>query len=107
MDFYMYHGRTRDDGGPTSRDGEPVDDFGFEGPRLERCIGFHCTYGAQGDFNVFFEDWQARAIAQAQTGWDTWDDNGLVARFSKGNDLVEIKDRESRALHFFGDWGIK
>ena len=107
MDFYMHHGRTNPEGGPTTIEGEPVDDWGFEGPRLERCIGFHCTYGAQGHFNVFFEDWQARAIAQAQTGWEKWEDDALTAQFANDGALMVIKDRKSGRTFYFGDWGIK
>lgn len=107
MNFYMLHGRLDPDGQPENPPGSPVDDWGFDGPRLEGVIGFHCTYGTSGYFNVFFEDWKARAIAQAQTGWEAWEDNALTARFSSDDSLLVIKDRISGRDHYFGDWGIK
>jgi len=107
MDFYMHHGRLDPKGGPEDPPGNPVDGWGFEGPRLQGCIGFHCTYGVDGHFNVFFEDWKARAIARELTGWEPWDETGLTARFSDDNTLLAIEDRCSGVTHYFGDWGIK
>lgn len=107
MDFYMYHGRLTDKGGPTDVEGNPIDDWGFEGPRLHGCIGFHCTYGVNGHFNVFFEDKAARDAAFEQTGWQAWQDNALTARFSKDDDLLMAWNAARKRWEYFGDWGIK
>jgi hypothetical protein len=107
MDFYMYHGRLSEDGGATTAEGEPIDDWGFEGPRLQGCIGFHCTYGVDGHFNVFFADKAARDAAFEQTGWKVWEDNALTAEFSSRSDLIKAWNPGRNRWEYFGDWGLK
>lgn len=107
MDFYMYHGRLSESDGATDTEGQPIDGWGFEGPRLEKCIGFHCTYGAEGHFNVFFEDTAARNAAQELTGWPVWNDKALIAQFSSDYTLLKILEPKRFRLEYFGDWGIK
>ena len=103
----MHHGRVSEDSGPTTVDGTPVDDWGFDGPRLKRCIGFHCTYGVVGHFNVWFEDKAARDAAFLETGWEVWDDAALTADFSKANDLIKVWNAKRNRWEYFGDWGVK
>ena len=114
MDFYMYHGRIDPKGSPQAytRTVEgvqysDVDDWGFEGRRLSGVIGFHCTYGPHGHFNLYFEDDRAAKEAQRVTGWDEWEDNALTVRFSPEYDQVRIDDPAFGIPHYFGDWGIK
>lgn len=111
MDFYMHHGRTDPDGPPQLLDsnGTPfdVDDWGFEGPHLTGCIGFHATYGVQGHWNLYFENSDAANRAEALTGWQRWDDNCLTVDFSTDNSCVRIRDAQFNRDHFFGDWGLK
>lgn len=107
MDFYMHHGRTAPDGKPTDYQGNPVDDWGFDGPRLHGCTGFHCTYGVDGHFNVFFESTAARDAAIKQTGWPEWEETSLTALFSDDNSLLKIWNAERGRIDYFGDWGIK
>lgn len=107
MDFYMHHGRLNPDGGGSDEEGKEIDDWGFEGPRLKDCIGFHCTYGADGHFNVFFKDANAAETAQRLTGWSKWDDNALTAEYFRDGSLLRIYNRLLGRVEFFGDWGIK
>ena len=121
MDFYMHHGRTDPDGAPQSlvryKDESTdqgvrieyidIDDWGFEGPRLTGVIGFHCTYGVDGNWNLYFEDKRSADEAQHVTGWHRWDECALTARFSEDNSLLRIDDPEYSVPHYFGDWGIK
>lgn len=107
MNLYIYHGRLSEKGGPTDVDGNPIDDWGFEGPTLKECIGFHCTYGVDGRFNVFFASKAARDAAKEQTGWPTWEHKSLTALFSADNDLLKIWNANRGRVEYFGDWGIK
>lgn len=115
MDFYMYHGRTDPEGKPQSERKENgtttyhdvEDDWGFDGPRLTGAIGFHCTYGIGGEWNLYFESDSAAFAASKLTGWSMVGDDSLTVRFSENNELVRIKDPASGKFHYFGDWGIK
>ena len=114
MDFYMYHGRTDPTGPPQAivRAGDKVeyvdiDDWGFEGPRLKGVIGFHCTYGTSGHWNLWFKSDRAADEAHWLTGWERWDDRALTARFSSDGSLLRINDPAYPRAHYFGDWGIK
>lgn len=107
MDFYMLHGRLSAEGGPTDTDGVEIDDWGFDGPRLAGVNGFHCTYGIDGYWNLFFTDPEAADAAAALTGWEKWEDNALTVAFSPDNDLVQIHNPTTDRAEYFGDWGIK
>lgn len=115
MDFYMYHGRTDPKGKPQSvrrQNGQTTyhdveNDWGFDGPRLEGVIGFHCTYGVNGEWNLYFENDSAALEASKLTGWRDIGGSGLTVQFSEDNDMVVIRDLESGKKHYFGDWGIK
>lgn len=114
MDFYMHHGRTNPDGAAQQKviysdrvEYLDVDDWGFEGPRLKGVIGFHCTYGVQGNWNLWFEDSSSADEAARVTGWEFFDNNALTVKFSEDNSTVKITDPDSGAFEFFGDWGIK
>lgn len=106
MDFYMYHGRLKDHGRATDLDGNEIDDWGFDGPRLHGVVGFHCTYGVYGFWNLWFATEADRATAQKLTGWDEWEDKALTVKFTKGNDMVCIWNQERSRHEYFGDWGI-
>lgn len=107
MDFYMYHGRVGDNGPPTDTEGNEVDGWGFDGPRLPGVIGFHCTYGAEGHWNLWFESNAARDAARALTGWEVWEDNALTVTFNSDNSMVRIWNPARNRFEYFGDWGIK
>lgn len=111
MDFYMYHGRIAPDAPPQRLDEDgtahAVDDWGFDGPRLSGVIGFHCTYGTSGHWNLYFESKEATDVAQGITGWERWDEDALTVDFSPDNDMVCIRDLTYNRPHYFGDWGIK
>lgn len=107
MDFYMYHGRLDPDGGPSDEDGNCIDNWGFEGPRLAGVTGFHCTYGVDGHWNLWFDKPTSADIAEALTGWDRWEDCALTVAFSTDNSLVSIFNTAKQRAEYFGDWGIK
>jgi hypothetical protein len=88
VELYLKHGR--DD--PA----QDLDDWGFDGPRLQNCTGIHQTYGTPA--NIFFQTEQDRDAARALTGWEVWDQNGLTVRWQ--DDLVVANGK------FYGDWGI-
>lgn len=108
----MHHGRTDPDGAPQQRvvysdrvEYIDVDDWGFDGPRLKGVTGFHCTYGVDGHFNLWFESDSAASEAEKLTGWNFWDNNALTVEFSKDNTMVKIHTRDNE-IHYFGDWGL-
>lgn len=88
MELYLHHGRKTAD--------EELEDWGFDGPRLQGVTGIHVTYLTH--YSVHFESAEACATAQALTGWDRWDVNALRMLFE--DDLVKTKDG------LFGDWGL-
>lgn len=112
MDFYMYHGRTDPDGPPQTLtkysdrvEYHDVDDWGFDGPRLTGVKGFHCTYGSDGEFNLWFESDSAADAAQKLTGWPFYDTAALTVLFDSRHSLVKIHTRDNE-IHYFGDWGL-
>jgi hypothetical protein len=105
MDLYMSHGRLNPNGTGSDIYGVEIDDWGFEGPRLHGVIGFHCTYGLDGTFAVYFESAEACEAAQALTGWDWWDDRALLLQTEE--DCVRIYNNERKRFEYFGDWGMK
>lgn len=105
MNLYMHHGRLDPSGPGTDEDGNPVDDWGFEGPRFGGVIGFHCTYGFDGHFNIWFESIEACDAAQRVTGWNYFDDCALTVAVEEN--CLRIWNREKQRHEYFGDWGIK
>jgi len=105
MNLYIYHGRLAPNGGATDIEGNEVDDWGFEGPTLENCVGFHTTYFNEGHFNVYFADEVARKAAQAKTGWKDWDETALTVEMEDG--CLRLFNSERQRTEYFGDWGMK
>lgn len=101
----MLHGRLDPKGSGTDYDGNEVDNWGFNGPTLSGVIGFHCTYGFDGHFNIWFESKEAAAAAAALTGWDLFDDCALTVEMEE--DCLRTWNRELERHEYFGDWGIK
>jgi hypothetical protein len=88
FELYLLHGR--DDVN------EALEDWGFDGPRLQGVIGTHQTYGDR--LNVFFANRDAFNAAKALTDWETCDENALTMAWR--DDCVMAKGK------FYGDWGL-
>jgi hypothetical protein len=102
MDLYIYHGRLDPKGPATDLEGNEVDDWGFEGPRLQGVLGFHCTYDL---FNVFFDSIENADNAQVLTGWEKWDEKVLTLEMT--DNCVRIYNVKRGRFEYFGDWGMK
>lgn len=102
LDLYLHHGRLDPNTGGTDEEGNVLDDWGFDGPRLTGVIGTHRTYDNM--MNVFFVNEEAMATAKALTGWEEWDDNALRLRRVDG--CTAIHNAARNRDEFFGDWGL-
>ena len=105
MNLYMTHGRLDPDTSGTDIEGNEVEDWGFDGPTLAGSIGFHCTYGFDGQFNIWFKDEEACSNARAATGWDRFDDCALTVEVQ--GDCLRIYSLERDRFEYFGEWGLK
>lgn len=92
FELYLSHGRKDIE--------QAMDDWGFDGPRLQGVTGLHQTYGD--NQRVVFESVEACKAAQALTGWESWDDDQLTMRWEQ--DLVRTDSADGAS--FFGDWGL-
>lgn len=102
MILHLYHGRLEHDGPATDADGNQVDDWGFDGPRLEGVKSVVWTYG---NFAVLFEDEESYKRAAAATKWvDAPFDNSLHMRVT--GDTVRAFNTERVRYEFFGDWSL-
>ena len=88
VELYLKHGRNN----PS----EDLEEWGFDGPRLQNVIGTHQTYGTA--IKVFFATEADARAAQGLTGWEVWDANSLTMKWK--DDLVEAGGK------FYGDWGL-
>jgi hypothetical protein len=102
QELYLLHGRTRLD--------ENLDDWGFDGPRLQGVEGIHGTYG---NINIHFATEEDLIAAQQLTGWEKFGDNALTLRMAE--DCVEVRGFDGHdndkspltgATVYFGDWGL-
>lgn len=93
FELYLLHGRNAPD--------EKLEDWGFDGHRLQGVTGIHQTYG--NPVNVFFVDREAMLNAKARTGWEEWDENALTMKWRE--DLVYTI--EGAVESYYGDWGLK
>ncbi|MBD2745903.1 hypothetical protein IC232_04240 [Microvirga sp. BT688] len=102
QELYLLHGRTRLE--------EDMEDWGFNGPRLQGVDGIHVTYG---NINVHFAGDAYLLAAQQLTGWDRFGDTALTVRMAE--DCVEVRgfnghDNDNTPLTdatvYFGDWGL-
>jgi hypothetical protein len=105
VNLYIYHGRLSPNGGATDVEGNEVDDWGFEGPTLKGCVGFHSAYFNEGHFTVYFESEEARRVAEAITGWKPWDETGLTVVVNDG--CLHLFNAKRQRYEYFGDWGLK
>lgn len=93
FELYLKHGRHAPD--------EHLDDWGFDGPRLQNVIGLHQTYFDH--IRVVFSDPTTKRIAQDITQWEECDNNTLELR--RYEDMIEITNIDG-TKHYFGDWGL-
>jgi hypothetical protein len=84
----LYHGR-------TAR-AEEMDDWGFDGPRLEGVDWLTATY--MDLFRVKFKDYESFNAARAATGWKSWD--VLTLEMETKDGLVVANGK------FYGDWSL-
>lgn len=102
MMLHLYHGRTKASGGATDVDGNPIEDWGFDGPALLGVKALSCTYGVH---YVHFQSKAAHAVAKEQTGWkDGVFEESLEMRFR--GDCVSIRNKARNRLEYFGDWSL-
>lgn len=102
MILHLYHGRLTHDGPATDTEGNEVDDWGFEGPKL---LGVKSLVWTYGNIAVLFIDHEAYKEAEAQTKWiDAPFDNSLVVSAHK--DTVRTFNTARVRYEFFGDWSL-
>lgn len=98
MELNLFHGR--------QDPGQPMDDWGFEGPTLRSVKRLHGTYG---NLQVEFETAEDCQVAKRQTGWDdgVYVDS-LYMRFDEDMVLVHVYTEDGNNLQssWFGDWNI-
>lgn len=100
MKFAIYHGRLSYKTGPTDIDGNPVDDWGFDGPVLEGVKALDFTYG---QYELLFISEEAKQKAKKQTGWlDGVHEHSLRIRFR--DDCVSVTNYERKRREYFGDF---
>jgi len=105
LELHLYHGSTNPELGATDLDGNPVDDWGFEGPLLKGVKALYVTY--VGTFRVEFVSEEARDTAQQQTGWPGFSGE-LDLSMTLADDMVKITSPEHDARHeYFGDWSLQ
>jgi hypothetical protein len=101
-ELYLLHSRTRLD--------EDLEDWGFQGPRLQEVDGIHVTYG---NINIHFASEAAMLAAQQLTGWDRFGDTALSLCMAE--DCVDVRGFSGHDNHknpltgatvYFGDWGL-
>ena len=102
MILHLYHGRLTHDGPATDTEGNEVDDWGFEGPKLHGVKSLIWTYG---NLAILFIDHEAYKTAEAQTKWaDGVFDNSL--RLPTTPDTVRVFNTERTRYEYFGDWSL-
>lgn len=102
MILHLYHGRTTHDGPATDVEGNEIEDWGFEGPKLAGVKSLVWTYG---NLSVLFESEDAYRAAEAATKWlDAPFDNSL--RVSFVGDVVRVFNTTRVRYEFFGDWSL-
>ncbi|MBR1173877.1 hypothetical protein JQ617_07920 [Bradyrhizobium sp. KB893862 SZCCT0404] len=92
FELYLIHGRNNPE--------QSMDNWGFDGPRLQGVTGLHQTYGNAA--RVVFADDAAMEAARALTGWDVWDECQLEMRWHDDMVVTNTTDGPS----YYGDWGI-
>ena len=93
MRLYLLHGRHKPD--------DELQDWGFDGPKLEGVEGIHQTYG--NPINVHFKTEADCKHARAITGWIELDRTTLTMLWD--DDMVLIQPEFGEEA-FFGDWGL-
>jgi hypothetical protein len=103
LNVYIRHGRLDPSTGGTDLEGNEVEGWGFDGPTLEGCRGFHWTYGAIS--SLVFATAEECAYARSETGWkDGVAENSLEPQFE--SDCLRIYNRFRDRYEYFGDWGL-
>lgn len=96
------HGRLDPTTGGTNLAGELVDDWGFDGPRLEGIIGISYTYDT---FSLSFVNEAAKDRALAQTSWSEGvHEHTLEMEFEE--ECLKLWNAERRRFEYFGDWSL-
>jgi hypothetical protein len=109
LTLHLFNGRINIDGSNpgldrTTADGTLIDDWGFDGPKLEGVIGVHSIYG---NIQFVFDNDVNLAIAARATGWKIGNDEDMLEMQvdEDRGDLVKILSPEGRE-EFFGDWDL-
>lgn len=98
----IVHGRLDPNGGASDVEGNLIDDWGFDGPRLEGVIGISFTYNT---YSLAFVDKAACDKALALTGWGYGvHEHTLEMRFEE--DCLSIWNAERQRHEYFGDWSL-
>lgn len=92
FELYLTHGR--------HDSAQDMDDWGFDGPRLQNVVGLHQTYSD--DIKVVFKDRDSMLAAQRLTDWEEYDDRQLA--MPRYDDMVLVRYEGKQV--FFGDWGL-
>ena len=102
MILHLYNGRLAHDGPRTDAEGNEVDDWGFEGPKLPGAKSVVWTYGG---IAFLFEDHAAYKYAKHYTRWpDAPFDNSLHLQVDA--DVVRTFNPDRVRYEFFGDWSL-
>lgn len=102
MKFTLYHGRLKEGSGPTTVDGEEIDDWGFEGPVLDGVKAVDYTYG---NYTFVFKNQRYYAAAQRKTNWsNSVQEHSLLMETGEQGDLIRIYNTERERYEYFGDF---
>lgn len=102
MRLRIWHGRLDPNKGATDILGNPVDDWGFEGPELSNVTGISYTYN---EFYVHFLDEAAYTLAQILTGWRSAPHEHTLEMAFKA-DCLELYNSARERHEYFGDWDL-
>lgn len=103
MRLHLYHGRTDPRGGATDIEGNPVDDWGFDGPQLAGVKLLVWTYG---NLEFVFKNEEACRAAAEKTQWpDGVREHSLTPQFA--DDCISAYSAERGRYEYFGDWSLE
>jgi hypothetical protein len=98
----IVHGRLDPYGPATDLEGNEIEDWGFDGPRLEGVCGISFTYNT---FSLTFVDEESYKRAKALAGWkDGVGGQDLEMEFV--GDCLQVWNEERGRHEYFGDWSL-
>jgi hypothetical protein len=103
MHVYIHHGRLDPTTAGTDEEGVEHESWGFEGPILSHCTGFHITYGDMS--SLVFKDATSYEHAKARTGWpEGCAEYSLEPKYE--GECLKVWNESRHRYEFFGDWGL-